>query len=84
MNADNLIPLLAIIFFFAICIIIFLIIRAIWRAIKRFTFEVIDHANGTGTGASGASKKDYTREARNACEKVTPKKDKNATPPWEE
>ena len=80
-NTDALFSVIWMIIWF---LIIFLVVRTIWRAIKRFIFELIDHANGTGTGASGASKKDYTREARNACEKVTPKKDKNATPPWEE
>lgn len=29
-------------------------------------------------------RKDYQGEARRACEKVTPKRDKNAVPPWEE
>ncbi len=29
-------------------------------------------------------KGDYRDEAQRACEKVTPKRDKNATPPWEE
>lgn len=59
------------------CIIIYLIIRAIWRAIKRFTFEAIDRANGVG-------KPNYQDEARRACGKAAPKQDKNATPPWEE
>lgn len=61
------------------CVIIYLIIRAIWRAIKRFTFEIIDRTNG-----AASRKPDYRGEARKACEKVTPKQDKNATPPWEE
>lgn len=54
------------------------------KGLKKFIFELIDHIKGTGTGASGASKKDYTREAREACEKVTPKRKRDATPPWEE
>lgn len=58
-------------------LIMFLIIRAIWRAIKRFTFGAIDHANG-------ANRPNYQDEARRACGKAEPKQDKNATPPWEE
>lgn len=60
-----------------IFLIIFLIIRAIWRAIKRFTFEVIDRTNGT-------NRPNYRDEARRACGKAEPKQDKKATPPWEE
>lgn len=58
-------------------VIIYFIIRAIWRAIKRFTFEAIDRANGV-------SKPNYRDEARRACGKAASKQDKNATPPWEE
>lgn len=58
-------------------VIVYFIIRAIWRAIKRFTFEIIDHTNGAG-------RPNYRDEARRACGKATPKRDKNATPPWEE
>lgn len=58
-------------------VILYFIIRAIWRAIKRFTFEAIDRTNGT-------SKPNYQDEARRACGKAVPKRDKNATPPWEE
>lgn len=58
-------------------VILYFIIRAIWRAIKRFTFEAIDRANGV-------SKPNYREEARRACGKAEPKQDKNATPPWEE
>lgn len=60
-----------------IFLIIFLIIRAIWRAIKRFTFEIIDRTND-------ANRPNYQDEARRACGKAEPKQDKNATPPWEE
>ena len=58
-------------------VILYFIIRAIWRAIKRFTFEAIDRANGT-------NRPNYQDEARRACGKAEPKQDKNATPPWEE
>lgn len=64
-------------FFIGFFVILYFIIRAIWRAIKRFTFEIIDHTNG-------ASRPNYQDEARRACSKAAPKKDKNATPPWEE
>lgn len=60
-----------------IFLIIFLVIRAIWRAIKRFTFEAIDRTNGT-------NRPNYQDEARRAYGKTAPKRDKNATPPWEE
>lgn len=59
------------------CIIIYLIVRAVWRAIKRFTFEIIDRTNGI-------SKPNYRDEAQQACEKVTPKRKQDVTPPWEE
>ena len=62
---------------------IFLIIRGIWRAIKKFTFEIIDHTKGT-TPQTDASKAKYTAEARKACEKVTPKRRRDETPPWEQ
>ena len=58
------------------------IIWKIAKSIKKFIFELIDHINGAGT-QTGASRKDYTAEARNACEKVTPKRKQDVTPPWE-
>jgi len=59
-----------------ICVII-----ALAQILKRFLFELIDHIKGTDTKASQG---DYASEARRACERVTPKKDKYETPPWEE
>ena len=47
MNAQNLIALLSIFFFFGICIIVFFVTRGIWRTFKRFIFELIDHIKGT-------------------------------------
>ncbi len=32
----------------------------------------------------GSQSNGYRSEAQRACEKVTPKRDKNAVPPWEE
>lgn len=83
MEPTNIIALLTVISLILICIICFFIIRGIWRAIKRFTFEVIDRANGTSPKIN-ASKKGYTAEARKACEKVTPKQKQDTTPPWEQ
>lgn len=65
------------IFLIGFFVILYLIIRAVWRAIKRFTFEIIDRTNGT-------SRPNYQDEARRACGSTAPKKDKNAAPPWEE
>lgn len=59
-----------------ICIII-----ALAQIFKRFLFELIDHIKGTDTSTE---KNAYAAEARRACERVTPKKDKYETPPWEE
>ena len=39
---------------------------------------------GICLAVSQRKKGDYKNEARRACEKVTPKRDKNAVPPWEE
>lgn len=39
---------------------------------------------GICTVVSQRKKGDYKSEARRACEKVTPKRNKNITPPWEE
>ncbi len=50
---------------------------SILRNAKTFLFELIDHIKGT-------SKPNYQDEARRACGKAAPKRDKNATPPWEE
>ena len=47
MDAVDLISLLYVIFLIIICIIAFFIIRGIWRAFKRFIFELIDHIKGT-------------------------------------
>ncbi len=58
-------------------VILYFIIRTIWRAIKRFTFEIIDRTNST-------SRPNYQDEARRACGKTAPKRDKTAAPPWEE
>jgi len=52
-------------------LIIYLIIHNIFRAVK-----------GAVTGEP--QNRDYRGEARKACEKVTPKREQNATPPWEE
>lgn len=51
-------------------LIAYLIIRNIFRAIK-----------GAVTGIPQGD--GYRDEARRACEKVTPKKNKDVTPPWE-
>lgn len=37
-----------------------------------------------GINCMRTAKKDYRDEARKACEKVTPKRKRDATPPWEE
>lgn len=60
----------AILWIISLCLIAYLIIRNIFRAIK-----------GAVTGEP--QNRDYRGEARKACEKVTPKKSKDATPPWE-
>lgn len=52
-------------------LIVYLILRNIIRAIK-----------GTVTGVPQGDS--YRDEARRACEKVTPKRKQNVTPPWEE
>lgn len=52
-------------------LIAYLIIRNIFRAITGAV---------TGTPQGG----NYRAEARRACDRTTPKKDKYATPPWEE
>ena len=82
-TTQTLISLTSILIAIGILVIIFLIIRGIWRAIKKFIFELIDHANGTAPRPD-AGKPKYIYEARNACEKVTPKQKQNQTPPWEE
>lgn len=51
-------------------LIAYLIIRNIFWAVK-------DAVTGEPQGGG------YRSEAKRACEKVTPKRDKNATPPWE-
>lgn len=63
-------PIIAIMILVCLGLIAYLIIRNIFRAIK-----------GTATGAPQSG--DYRDEARRACEKVTPKKSKDVTPPWE-
>lgn len=60
----------AILWIISLGLIAYLIIRNIFRAIK-----------GTATGVSQGA--NYRDEARRACEKVTPKKNKDTTPPWE-
>lgn len=67
---DFAINLLGILSLICICLIVYLIIRNIFRAIKGAT-------TGVPQGAS------YRDKARRACEKVTPKKRKDTTPPWE-
>ena len=62
--------ILGILLFACLGLIAYLIIRNISRAIK-------GAVTGTPTG-------DYRGEARKACEKVTPKRKQNVTPPWEE
>lgn len=37
-----------------------------------------------GINCMRTAKKDYRGEARKACEKVTPKRKQDTTPPWEE
>ena len=49
---------------------VFVFVRYIFRAIKGAV---------TGTPAG-----DYRGEAQRACEKVTPKRKQNVTPPWEQ
>lgn len=51
-------------------LIVYLILRNIIRAIK-----------GAVTGVPQGD--GYRDEARRACEKITPKKNKDVTPPWE-
>ena len=63
-------PIAAILFIACLGLIAYLIIRNIFRAIKGAV---------TGTPAG-----DYRGEARRACEKVTPKRKQDVTPPWEE
>ena len=63
--------IIAILMLICFGLIIYLIIRNIFRAIR-----------GAVTGEP--QNRDYRDEARRACEKVTPKRDKNAAPPWEE
>lgn len=75
-NREMLSILFNIIGILIVFLIIFLIVRAIWRAIKRFTFELIDHSNGT-------SRPNYQEEARRACGKSAPKRKQDTTPPWE-
>lgn len=77
-------------------LIIFLVIRSIWKAIKKFSFELNEHTNGTAPRPNGGQpnytytyntkkpKYTYTAEARRACEKVTPKRNQDEKPPWEE
>ena len=74
--------LTGILFVIGSCIIVFLAVRALTRGFKNFLFELIDHINGAGTKTT-TSRKDYTAEARDACEKVTPKRKREETPPWE-
>lgn len=52
-------------------LIVYLILRNIFRAIK-----------GAVTGVPQGD--GYRTEARKACEKVTPKRKQDVTPPWEE
>lgn len=64
-------------------LIFFLIIWGIARAIKKFVYGVIDHAKGTAP-RTDASKVKYTVEARRAYEEVTPKRQRDQKPPWEQ
>lgn len=59
----------AVLWIVSLGVIAYLILRNIFRTIK-------GAVTGTPTG-------DYRGEARKACEKITPKPGKNATPPWE-
>lgn len=67
---DFAINLLGILSLICVCLIAYLIVRNIFRAIKSAVTGVPQGAN-------------YRDEARRACEKVTPKKSKDTTPPWE-
>ena len=67
---EMLINITAVLWVASLGLIVYLIIRNIFRAIKGAV---------TGTPAG-----DYRGEARRACEKVTPKRKQNVTPPWEE
>lgn len=67
---EMLLDIIGILLFVSLGLIAYLIIRNIFRAIK-----------GAVTGLPQGS--DYRNEARKACEKVTPKKNKDITPPWE-
>lgn len=62
--------ILGILLFVCLGLIVYLIIRNIFRAVK-----------GAVTGIPQGG--NYRDEARRACEKVTPKKNKDVTPPWE-
>lgn len=64
----NLLGLLSLI---CLGLIVYLILRNIFRAIK-------GAITGTPQGDS------YRDEARRACEKVTPRRKQDITPPWEE
>ena len=93
-TTQTLISLTSLLFTIGIWVIIFLIIRAIWRAFKKFIFEAIDRSNGnaprsdagkqTYTYTYSTGKPKYTDEARRACEEVKPKRKRDEKPPWEE
>ena len=70
-------------FLIGACVIIYLIIRSIWRAFKSFLFELVDHIKGTAPRTNTSNTK-YIAEARKACENVTPKQKQDETPPWEQ
>jgi len=50
-------------------------------ALFQCAFPIFRAVKGAVTGEP--QNRDYRGEARKACEKVTPKKSKDATPPWE-
>lgn len=68
---DMLNDILCILFLVCLGLIAYLILRNIFRAIK-----------GAATGMPQGG--NYQAEARRACEKVTPKRKQDVTPPWEE
>lgn len=77
--------LLSIIFTIIWLLIVFLIIRAIWRTVKKFIFELTDRTNGTGPRSdAGKQNYTYTYNAGKPYENTQQKRKKDDTPPWEE
>lgn len=73
-TTQTLISLTSILITIGILVIIFLIIRGIWRAFKKFIFELIDRANGNGPKTK-TNKTNYTYTYNGQKH--------DDTPPWE-